>query len=476
MPGKILSLGLVIFLLGAAAFVNVFGALGPELGFDALWYHLTIPKLYLTAGEIFHIPGGLLYYSEMPRLSEILYLPLIKYISFLGPHLLSWLSGIGAAIITYKLARKLGLSSFFSLLSSLFFYVTPLVGWESGSAYIDLNRTFFEVLALYLAIDKKYLLAGLATGLTVSTKTLALGSVPILSLIVLLQSRNIRSCILYLASCVLVSVPWFVLAYLYTGYPLYPIGAGILPASHTIVYQLLHPWSILVDFWKVSLFPDDPITPLYLISLPFLIFSLPKIPAKARPVVLYAFLGLLAWFYTPQLGGGRYLLPYLPALAVSAAVVFSLEKDKLLKFTFVSATIIIALVNCLYRIGANARLIPYLLGKQTGTAYLCQNLDFKTGVFADCDGWFAKNIRPGDLVYIAGVHNLFYINFPFVHETWYRGEDFNYILTQNENLEQIKDNGQGIIVKKIENEKWEVVYQNKLTNIKVYFVSEEPRS
>src|SRR5579863_3741225 len=34
-----------LFILQAA--VNIIGALGPELAFDALWYHLTLPKLYL---------------------------------------------------------------------------------------------------------------------------------------------------------------------------------------------------------------------------------------------------------------------------------------------------------------------------------------------------------------------------------------------------------------------------------------------
>src|SRR3989344_7589861 len=36
----------LITLLILQTVVNFVGALGPELGFDALWYHLTLPKIY----------------------------------------------------------------------------------------------------------------------------------------------------------------------------------------------------------------------------------------------------------------------------------------------------------------------------------------------------------------------------------------------------------------------------------------------
>src|SRR5690349_1199110 len=64
----------VIALLGIQLIINLVGALGPELAFDALWYHLTIPKIFLEQHKIFFIPGNLLYYSELPKLTEMLYL------------------------------------------------------------------------------------------------------------------------------------------------------------------------------------------------------------------------------------------------------------------------------------------------------------------------------------------------------------------------------------------------------------------
>ena len=59
---------ILIFILILQGAVNLVGALGPELGFDALWYHLTLPKIYLENHSINFLPGGLFYYSAMPKL------------------------------------------------------------------------------------------------------------------------------------------------------------------------------------------------------------------------------------------------------------------------------------------------------------------------------------------------------------------------------------------------------------------------
>src|SRR5579872_1096003 len=64
---------LLVALLGIQIAINFVGVLGPELGFDALWYHLPLPKLYLISHSISYIPGGLLFYSTMPKLIELLY-------------------------------------------------------------------------------------------------------------------------------------------------------------------------------------------------------------------------------------------------------------------------------------------------------------------------------------------------------------------------------------------------------------------
>lgn len=385
----------LLAILVCAILVNFVAVFGPEVGFDALWYHLTIPKIYLMWGKIDFIPGGLMYYSAMPRLGELLYL-----VGDRGAHIINWLAGIGTAFITYKIARKY-LDPKHSFFAAIIFYCTPLVGWQSGSAYVDLLRTFFEILALYFVLSKKYLFGGIAAGLAISTKTLALGSLGILSII-----SNFR--LKFIITAILISAPWFIWAYLKTGYPFYPIGAGILDASHNIG----NIWPLLPLDWWLIIYP-----------LTFYWWDKKSILFK------YAVLAFIVWFITPRTGENRFLLPYLPVFAILVAGAIARQK----KLIFVALSIAIISIFC--RGIANSRLVPYLFGQETKERYLCRRLEFSTRVFVDCDGWFKKNISSGDLVLISGFHNLYYVNFPFVHETWYKGEKVNYHLTYRQNLD-----------------------------------------
>jgi len=49
---------------------------------------------------------------------------------------------------------------------------------------------------------------------------------------------------------------------------------------------------------------------------------------------------------------------------------------------------------------------------------LCEHLKFDFGDFYDCDGWFKANIKPTDKMLIYDIHNLYYVDFPFDHESW----------------------------------------------------------
>lgn len=384
---------LVVFL--CAALVNLVAAFGPELGFDALWYHLTIPKIYLMWGKIDFIPGGLLYYSALPRLGELLYL-----VGDRGAHLINWMAGIGAALMTYKLGR-IYLNKTYAFLAAIIFYCTPLVGWQSGSAYVDLLRTFFEISALYFVLTKKNFFGGIAIGLAISTKTLALGSLGILGF---LNRFNLK----FIIPAVLISFPWFVWAYLKTGYPFYPIGARILDASHNIG----NIWPLVPLDWWLIIYP-----------LTFYWWD------KKSLLFKYAVLAFIVWFITPHTGEARFLLPYLPAFAVLSAQ--AINRKKILIFIALG----LAIFSIFYRGAANSRLLPYLLGRETKEEYLCKRLEFSTQVFVDCDGWFKNNLSGKDLVLISGFHNLYYVNFPFVHETWYKGEKVNYHLTYRQILD-----------------------------------------
>jgi hypothetical protein len=114
---RIIFLLLILF----QALVNLAGVLGPELGFDALWYHLTLPKIYLQNHSIFYVPGGLLYYSAMPKLAETLYIVGLAFGNEIFVKLIHFFFGILSLFALYKLSRKF-LPINLSLLVLILFY------------------------------------------------------------------------------------------------------------------------------------------------------------------------------------------------------------------------------------------------------------------------------------------------------------------------------------------------------------------
>jgi len=453
-------------LLFAQVIVNLIGALGPELGFDALWYHLTIPKIYLSQNKIFFIPGSLFYYSAMPKLTEMLYLVSLVF-SPIGTlaKLIHFSFGILSAIALYRLAKRY-LKTRESLLTVLIFYTTLIVGWQSITAYIDLTRTFFEILALDLFLrwwgrdqtkkeDKLLLIeSAIMLGLAVSTKLIAFVSLPIYLILILFKSRRPLNTIYYILYTVLIPLPWFVFSYLYTGNPIYPVFSGILDQSHKIVtFDLIR---VFRDFWGLLYHPQDFISPVFLIFLPIVILMAIKgrLKDELRVLLGYVFLTALFWYFTPRTGGSRFVLPYLPALSLLIVGIVSSGGKFFQKAIYIFG-ILIAVINIGYRALANKKYIPVIAGGQSWEEFLVRNLNFQNGDFFDQDEEI-KKMAKNDPVLIYGSHNLFYVDFPFVHSS-YAGPNLpvSYILVQNKNLPKNIPLGK-------------LIYNNRKTRVELY--------
>ncbi len=460
-----LQLFLLVILIAQSG-INLIGALGPELAFDSLWYHLTIPKLYLQHHSIYFIPGWLLNYSAMPKLIEMLYMVGISFGSEIIPKLMHFTFGTFITIALYEFARKF-LNKTYALLACVIFYANLVVGWMSITAYVDLGRTFFEFLALWSFIDfvekrktKNLYISSIFVGLAISTKLIALGSIGIyLVMLLLVFRKNMRQaigyCLRFGIISILVSLPWFIFSYVHTGNPVYPIFSGL-----SLGYQpltLLNPLNFINDSWTILTHAADPISPIYIILLPVILVLWRRFNNRERLIGLYCLLGFLAWYATPQTGGGRFILAYLPAFSVLTAIAVSKLKDNRFRTLYICIIIAIALSSIGYRALTNKRYVPYILGKQTKADFLAKNLNFEFGDFFDIDGFFASHIKPTDRVLIYGIHNLYYVDFPFIHESYLKkGDYFDYILTgYNTKLPQRYSN-------------WIKIYQNITTHITLY--------
>jgi len=478
-PGKVVSLAvkylreiqkdklsiLLLFILLIQAFVNLLGALSPEVAFDALWYHLTIPKIFIEEQSIHFIPGGLFYYSVMPKLIDILYIPSIMLGGEVLAKVVHFIFGILTLITIFIFARNY-VTSRNALLAALIFYANPVVAWQSTTAYIDLGRTFFEFLALvgFIYFQKERSIkwafeSGLMAGAAISTKWLAATSLGIFSILFLIQKIKIKDKLrfygIFISSSIFVVLPFLFFSFLKTGNPFYPIFSPLYEV--TVGVDILNPFTFLKDTLNVLLFAQDPISPIYLMTVPLIFIVYKKMSNLEKTILIYSLLALTVWYLTPRTGGGRFLMPYLPAFSVLVIFVLVKFKSAFLKTFFFSVIILISIVTVVYRGLAISKFTPYLTGKESKNEFLTDNLNYNFGDFFDVDNYFERNITENDKVLIYGLHNLYYANFPFIHESYVKkGDEFNYILTGLDAKlpERFKD--------------WDLIYHNDTSGVKLY--------
>lgn len=457
------------------ALVNLIGALGPELAFDALWYHLTLPKLYLLNNAFYFIPGKTLYYSTMPQLTEMFYLASMALQSEILAKVVHFLFGIGICFAIYKIARKFTTREF-SLLAVVIFYGNLVVAWESITAYIDLAKAFFELLSFWAFLlfterpNKKWLIySGVMMGLAISTKTLSLGTFALMLVFIFLAlakhskgAGHIRQKILnifkglmfYIAPALFLPLPWFTHAFLNRGSPFYPVF-GDLEGDTRI--SPLNPVNFFSDLWQVFTHAADPISPVYIVFLPLLFLFFKKFSYKAKVIFYFSAALIILWYLTPRTGGGRFLVSSLPTLSILLVLILDfLRSQKILFKISIIFIIFISVTTIFFRGAANFRYLNYILGKESKEAFLARYLEFDKGNFADIDSFFAKNIKSSDRVLLYGFHNLFYVNFPFIDGSWIKkGDRFNYIAVKEGELPQVFKN-------------WKMIYSNALTGVKLY--------
>jgi len=452
--------------------INAIGVLGPEIGFDALWYHLTIPKIYLLKHAITYIPGGLFYYSAMPKLTEMLYLFPLSIGNDAFAKSIHFLFGICTCFVLYRFSRKY-ISKSYALLGVLMFYSNLVVGFESITAYIDLSRTFFEFLAFVQFIewserkdDKKLMLSAVMLGLAVSTKLLALSSLPIFLFLIVYfgwkEKASLRKIVtnslLFTGGTFFIPLPWFVSSFLATGKLFYPFFTDLYKVGNQ--YGSVVPMQFVNSIWELFIRAADPISPLYAIFLPLLI----PVYKKRHPLfmisTLYIFLATIIWYIIPRVGGGRFILPYLPVFSFSVIYgVYILSKtQKYMPFVrvFVALILFYSLLFIGYRGYANTKFIPFIVKKETKAEFLSKNLHFSHGDFYDIDSYFKQTIKPTDRVLLYGFHNLYYVNFPFIDASYVKkGDTFTYIATQNTDLPK------RFVT-------WNLLYFNPTTKVRLY--------
>ena len=421
----------------ALAGINLLGVFMPELGFDALWYHLTLSKLFLWKHQ-WYFPGGLYYYSAMPRLGELIGLPFLALFGYIGPKFVQFVSGLVASLLIYRLAKRFTNDKRLSLTAVNLFYATWLVSWQSSSAYVDLIR-HFELFALYFLIVKPSsvrwkLMAGCCLGLAIGVKWHALGTLALLSFI-------FTPAIIPIA--LLSASPWFLIAFHFTGNPLHPLFESFMTTTQLAqvppnFYTLL---SILRRVIFTPLFltkpADDFLSPvtgvIYLISF----FGLISSNKTIRKVSLFGILGTFLFLITPP-PSTRYFLPYFPALIIVSVYILSRLKNIYSNLFVVIFTLSAFLIFGL-RLYAFAKYLPYLSGKLSQNQFLASQSYRLPDTFIDADDYIVKNLPSSSRYLIFKLHNLYYFPYNFDHESFATADTaYDYLVTKNTDPKSIE--------------------------------------
>lgn len=214
----------------------------PEKFYDALVYHLAIPKLYLLSEGLTPIPHNL--YSGFPQGAAMLYGWCIALSNESLAMLLHCSFGIAASIAVYGFGRKIG-GTFTGIAAALMFSTTPVVAYASTQAGADLAAAFYLCMA-FIALTpdsdgggepaslSNAALGGLLLGYAFGVKYTAvtMGTAILLAHLVRDPSqRTLRHIAFAALAATLAFLPWGAKNYLEFSNPFYPFFSHFFNVS-----------------------------------------------------------------------------------------------------------------------------------------------------------------------------------------------------------------------------------------------------
>lgn len=349
-------LAILYFLAVIAALVK---ALAPEIGNDALAYHIAHPKIFVESHKI----KAIAYARESlwPYFTEMLF---TLGILLRGP-VLAKLFHFASAVLLSMGIYAFGEKHFMrrsGLLAAVIFLLTPAIFTQAGYAYVDITLTLYAFMSLYFFYTwmdnkklKNILLCGIFCGVCMSIKYLGIFIFICMTVLFLhyyfAERKNIIKAFTYFTiMSLLVCLPWYLRSYILTGNPVYPLfqvffkNAWDMPIgiacnlAKNIQNLIFLPWSITM---YPKTFGGEQVGILYLMFVPFIFLSDRIKNFKVKSIIVFAIIFAVIWFLTSQ--AARYIFPILPVLAILASLsiygIFRLSRAK----NFAIAALFIAL-------------------------------------------------------------------------------------------------------------------------------------
>jgi hypothetical protein len=425
--------GFAFFLLLFCLPAGLLLTLTPEIGKDALIYHLAVPKIFLKHHGFTFIQGNI--FSNYPLHSEMLFLIglflqgdiLAKGIHFLM--LLFILLGMGQ-FIRYRMKGH-----DYPALSLLIFCTIPSVFLVSHMAYNDLFTTFYSMAAVFAFInwfdrpEKRWLiLSGVFTGLALAGKYTAL-FLPFLGCLGILWAARhhrirldaaLRLLLLYGFMVAIVGSPFYIKNWIVTDNPVYPFLYGFfggrgwepqqaqfydyfvqsLGMGRTFLDYILLPWNLSFLAKMDSPIFDGMIGPIFILTLPFA-FMIRKSSMALKIMGIYCVFMFLFWASAAQ--QIRYLIPVFPFLAIiTGSILTDYQRKKMVFYLLVFLVAGGLVFNGYSMIKDFRRINPVsvVIGKEGRTEFLDRMLP-SHGMF----GYMNRHLPPDAKIFLIYMKN-----------------------------------------------------------------------
>jgi hypothetical protein len=265
---KILAMGVGLILAMTLA-----TALSPPLKFDALVYHLTLPKLYLLNGGVKYLPE--LVFWGMPQEAEMLYTFAMALAGAEAAAVVGWTFGVLTlvALLGY-LSERFSVRAAWVALASLLAggSLTTSLAWAYvGWATMLYGIALFILLDLWIAEQKQSLLslaallAGFALGTKYTAGILLAAAVPVIFLAKYKCGfkETIKALLSFGGIAFLVFSPWLIKNFVAVGNPVYPLlfPAGAMDEYRLFLYQGDVAWGNWQDLfllpWRATVFGGE---------------------------------------------------------------------------------------------------------------------------------------------------------------------------------------------------------------------------
>lgn len=389
---------IAIGLLLLISFINLIGALAPELFYDSQYYQLGMINKWINDHKI--ESNKYMMASYFPLNVNMLYMIGMIINNEITAKLIHFFCGLMLTLGVYALSKKY-FNQKTAVFAALIFYSVPQVMTVSWKTAIELGIGIFEFGFIFALlnyfVNKKIfwlVISGILCGFSLGCKytSITFCFFPALLTIVFAgflqkdKKRDILKNLIIFSLCALIiSMPWYLRNIITTGNPVFPflgdkIGFGQLRvASNTFLSDPQHPKFTFLNYflfiWPLTLgalqqesFPGS----LFLVLAP-LLFLFKNIDRKIKTLIIYIAGSIIFWIVF----GRFYLRYFIPTISVISIIfsyyVVNQKTDKVFRNGLLCMLILLAFNNLTFStsiLKITQDPFPYVTGSQSRKDYL----------------------------------------------------------------------------------------------------------